>query len=189
MFRFKFTLREMTLIGVLAALVFAASMIQIMIPTPIDGTRIHLGNIMCLLAGFLLGPIGGGLAAGIGSMFYDFTNPIFIESAPYTLVFKFLMAFVCGVISWAGGAEAKKMRRNIIAACCGAIFYVILYLGKSFVTNVFFDRMEIQTVMISISTKAVISTINGIIAATVSVPLAKVVQQALLRSGVYPQNR
>ena len=187
--KFSFSLREMTLVGVLAALVFAASMLQIMIPTPIDGTRIHLGNVMCLLSGLLLGPVGGGLAAGIGSMFFDFTNPIFIESAPYTLVFKFLMAFVCGIISWSGRAEARNTKRNIAAACCGATLYVILYLSKSFVFNVYFDRMEMATVMISISTKAVTSTINGIIAATVSVPLAKVVQRALKNTGVYQKQQ
>jgi len=187
MFKFKFTLREMTLVGVLAALVFAASMLQIMIPTPIDGTRIHLGNVMCLLSGFILGPIGGGLAAGIGSMFYDFTNPLFIESAPYTFVFKFLMAFVCGVISWAGNAGAKNTKRNIVAAICGAVTYIILYLGKSFVFNVFFDRLELQTVLVSLSTKAITSGINGIIAAAVSVPLVRIVRMALVRSGVQTQ--
>jgi len=36
-----------------------------------DISRIHLGNAFCLLAGFVMGPIGGGLASGIGAMLYD----------------------------------------------------------------------------------------------------------------------
>lgn len=52
---------------------------------------------VCLLSGFLLGPIGGGLSAGIGSALYDLTSPAYVTSAPFTFVFKFLMAWACGI--------------------------------------------------------------------------------------------
>lgn len=84
-------------VGVFAALVFVSNMVSIPIPVAIgDVSRIHLGNIFCLLSGFVLGPVGGGLAAGIGSALYDVTNPAYIASAPFTFVFKFLLAAVCG---------------------------------------------------------------------------------------------
>lgn len=66
-------------VALLGALVFVSSMLSVPIPVAIgDITRIHLGNIFCLLSGFLLGPVGGGLAAGIGSALYDLTNPAYI---------------------------------------------------------------------------------------------------------------
>ena len=62
--RGKKTIYQVAGIGVFAALVFVSSMISIPIPVAIGSvTRIHLGNIFCLLSGFILGPVGGGLAA------------------------------------------------------------------------------------------------------------------------------
>ncbi len=89
-------------VGIFAALVFVSNLISIPIPVAIgDVSRIHLGNIFCLLSGFVLGPVGGGLAAGIGSALYDVTNPAYIASAPFTFVFKFLLAAVCGWVAYA----------------------------------------------------------------------------------------
>jgi uncharacterized membrane protein len=177
----KFTVRDMAMIGVLTALVFAASWISINIPTPINSTRIHLGNVMCLLSGLILGPIPGGIAAGLGSMFFDFTNPLYISSAPFTLVFKFLMAFVCGKVARVNGAEACHTGQNILAAFLGQFTYVVLYLGKGFAEDYFFLRAELETVLIDVGTKAVTSGINGVIAVIVAVPLAAALRVALKR--------
>ena len=47
---------RVTLTAVFAALVFVSSMLSVPIPVAIgDVTRIHLGNIFCLLSGFVLG--------------------------------------------------------------------------------------------------------------------------------------
>ena len=58
---------------VVAALLTARTGIATMIikfPTPTFG-YIHLGDGFVLLCGVVLGPVGGALAAGIGSMFSD----------------------------------------------------------------------------------------------------------------------
>ena len=45
-------------VGIFAALVFVSNLISIPIPVAIgDVSRIHLGNIFCLLSGFVLGPV------------------------------------------------------------------------------------------------------------------------------------
>ena len=184
MLKRKFTVRDMALVGVLAALVFAGSMIQVPLPTALGNTRLHLGNVMCLLSGLLVGPVLGGFAAGFGSLFFDLTNPLYISSAPFTFVFKFAMAFLCGLIAWHAGAKAENWKRNILAACCGAVLYVMLYIGKNFVYNAYFLRMEAATVWLDLSSKAVISGINGIIAAIASTPLAAAVRAGLKRAGM-----
>ena len=70
----KKAIYRITLTAVFAALVFVSSMLSVPIPVAIgDVTRIHLGNIFCLLSGFVLGPLAGGLAAGLGSALYDLT--------------------------------------------------------------------------------------------------------------------
>ena len=54
---------------------------MIPISTGIDNTRIHLGNVLCLLSG-LLWRLAGRMAAGLGSAIFDLTNPLYIASHP-----------------------------------------------------------------------------------------------------------
>ncbi len=179
----KITVKQCAFVGVMAALVYAASAyLQIPIPTAIGSTRLHIGNVMCLLSGFLLGPVSGGLAAGIGSMFFDLLNPAYIISAPFTFVFKFLMAWVCGMI--VKRAEKPALLRCIIAAVIGAITYVVLYLGKSFIEDYFVLGLPIDAVVLTITQKGLVSTINGIIAAAVSVPLYLTLKPLLQRANL-----
>ena len=166
----KTTVRQTAFIGIMAALVYVTSaFLQINIPTAIGSTRLHMGNVMCLLSGLLLGPVQGGLAAGIGSAFFDLTNPLYIASTPFTFAFKFLMAFVCGIIAHKTGKE--RHGKTILAAVVGAVTYVILYLGKSFIEDYFVMGVPLNTVWLTVSQKGLVSTVNGIIAAAVSVPL------------------
>lgn len=176
-----FTTKKIVLAGVFAALVFAGSWIQIPMP---GETRLHLGNVMCLLSGFILGPVLGGLSAGIGSAFFDLTNPLYIRALPFTLVFKFLMAFVCGKIAWAGGAQGKKWSRNILAGVAGVLTYVLLYVGKNFVSDVYFSRMEIEAALINAKLKGTASGINALIAVVASVPLAQAIQAGLSKAKI-----
>ena len=174
------------MVGVMGALVFASNYLYVPLPA-IAGTtpRIHMGNIMCLLSGLILGPIPGGIAAGVGSLFFDLTNPLYVSSAPFTLVFKFLMAFVCGSIAWSRGMEAKSFKRNIFAGILGQLTYIILYLGKDLATNLFFNRVEVQTAMFSLAQKAVTSTINGIIAVVFAVPLSFALRKGLEQANLH----
>lgn len=166
----KFSVRQLAFVGIMAALVYATSAyLQIPIPTAIGSTRLHMGNVMCLLSGLLLGSLPGGLAAGIGSMFFDLTNPAYIASAPFTFAFKFLMAWVCGII--AGKSEPPKVWRCVLGAAIGAITYVILYLGKTFIEDHFVMGLALDAVLLTVAQKGLVSTVNGIIAAVVSVPL------------------
>ncbi|WP_322171264.1 ECF transporter S component [Acutalibacter caecimuris] len=165
--------------GVFAALVFVSNYLSVPIPVAIgDVSRIHLGNIFCLFSGFMLGPIGGGLAAGIGSALYDLTNPAYIMSAPFTFLFKFLLAAVCGWIANAHGAHGEKHGQNILAAVCGSLVYMVLYLGKSFVQGLLLGS-AMEAVLVSVGTKLVTSSINAAIAVVISVPLYTVIQLAL----------
>lgn len=181
----KFSMYDVIGVGFMAALVFAASQISIAIPSILGITRIHLGNAFCLLAGFLLGGVRGGLAAGLGSMLYDFTNPAYISSAPITFINKFMMGYVCGLISYSGKAQGKIFKKNIIAGIAGALTYVFLYLSKTFISDVFFLRAEMETALIDISTKAPVSLTNAAIAVIISVPAATILSKALQNTDLF----
>lgn len=166
----KLSIRQVAFMGIMAALVYVTSaFLQINIPTAIGSTRLHMGNVMCLLSGLLLGPLQGGLAAGLGSMFFDLTNPLYIASAPFTFVFKFVMAWICGMIAHKCGREV--LWKTMLGAAVGAIVYVILYLSKSFLEDYFVMGIPVHTVWLTVTQKGLVSAVNGIIAAVVSVPL------------------
>ena len=59
----KNSIYKIVTVGLLGALVFVSNYLSFPIPVPVgDISRIHLGNAFCLLAGFVMGPIGGGIA-------------------------------------------------------------------------------------------------------------------------------
>ncbi len=174
----KITLKEIARIGLMAAAVYVASaFLQIPIPTAIDNTRLHMGNVMCLLAGMLLGPLQGGFAAGIGSMFFDLTNPAYITSAPFTFAFKFVMAWLCG--KSISGSSAHMRRRYILGGIAGAFAYVVLYLSKSFIEHRFLLGLPMEAVMLTIAQKAVVSSVNAVVACLVAVPLGLALRASL----------
>lgn len=180
----KITVYYIAMVAVFAALVFAANWLSFPIPVAVGNiSRIHLGNVFCLLCGFILDPISGGLASGIGAALYDLMNPAYIASAPFTFIFKFLLAAVCGWVARAGGRKAENHGWNIFAAVSGSLTYMILYLGKSFVQSLLLGS-EMGTVLTSLATKAATSGVNAVLAVVISVPLCAAVRAALKKSGL-----
>ncbi|MBC8547643.1 ECF transporter S component [Clostridiaceae bacterium NSJ-31] len=179
----KFSTYDLVVVGVLAALIFVCTMfIKIgPIPTPVGATQIKVANALCLMGGMLFGGVRGGLAAGIGSMFFDLLNPAFVESAPYTLVFFFLMAFVCGVVSHLGGRAGKDWRYNLLGAIAGQVTYLILNFGKKILLLVLAGSTFGAAAACAVSFAT--SCINAVIAVILSVLLAPVLRSALVRAG------
>lgn len=172
----------MSAVGLMAALVFASSYISINIPTILGVSRIHFGNAFCLLSGLLLGGLPGGLAAGIGSCFFDLTNPLYISSAPFTFVFKFLLGWVAGRISHSGGHKAESRGRNLIACICGALTYALLYVAKNFLEDTLFLKTEMETALIDAGQKGITSLVNAAIAVVLATLLWPMIRSAIGRT-------
>ena len=85
------TTKRIVTASMLAALCCVATMI-IKIPSPLKG-YINLGDCVVLLSGWLLSPLYGFLAAGIGSALADVFSR-YIAYAPATFVIKGLMATI-----------------------------------------------------------------------------------------------
>lgn len=173
----KVSTRKITMIGVMAALVFVGNWIQI--PLPSIESRIHVANVLCLLSGFLLGPVAGGLSAGIGSGLFDLLNPLFVKDALFTVAFKFLMAFVCGKIAWSGKGKLDGSNQTLLAAIAGASTYLVLHITRKFLTDLFFSHMELQAALITNGQRLLTSGLNAVIAVVVSVILAKILCRVL----------
>lgn len=176
----KFTVRDLAEIGVLAALVFVATyFIKIgPIPTPAGPTMLKTGNAVCLIGAILFGKVKGGLAAGIGSALFDLTNPAFVADAPFTFIFFFIMAFVCGAVSHVGGNTGANKKWNTIGAACGAFTYLVLHLGKSFITLVL-EGSGAAAALAACGTKFITSGFNAVFAVVVAAILTPIFHKAL----------
>ena len=103
--------KNLTLMALFTALVVIGSRIYV---GTHDTFRFHLGNSMCLLAAFLMPALHAGIASGVGSMLFDI---LFYTSGPaclITLVTKFVMGYVAGVVF-------EKSKSAILAGTIGEI--------------------------------------------------------------------
>ena len=143
------------------ALVFLVTL-SVRIPSPIGG-YIHIADALVLLGAWLLGPIEGLIAAGLGSAFADFYSGAALF-APGSLVIKALMA----VIAWfvfkiLPGKRMHPAVRRLIAAIiaelwmvAGYYVYEIIVLGPSAVLAVpgNFVQAGVSVVFVMILTAA-----------------------------------
>lgn len=109
----------------MAALCCIGTMI-IQVPSPTGG-YIHLGDGIVLLSGIILGPIYGGLAAGIGSMLADILSG-YVHYAIATLIIKALAAVIgSSVYALLISKKPLKSISVIIAGTCGGIIVTLGY--------------------------------------------------------------
>ena len=175
----RFSVRQLAAVGLLSALVFVFSWVQIPIG---DVARIHLGNVFCALSGLLFGPLVGGLASGFGSMLFDFTNPAYIAESWIPFLTKFFIGFLAGLIACRG--KTHTLRRDLVGAGVGSAAYVVLYLFKSFVVMYLVEGQALQAVQVQLVTKGVTSVINGVLAVAASAVLVQAIRPSLERAGV-----
>ena len=158
---------NITFMAMMAAMVYVVTLFRF----PLLGSKVHFANAVCLLSGILLGPVQGGLAAGIGSALYDaLAGGYDIVNVLITLVSKFAMAWVCGLIIEKSGDRRDRADRTVIACVCGALTYVALYMLKTFIYNKFVYGYPIDAVGATMVAKLIPSLINAG-AAVVAAPL------------------
>ena len=122
-----FSLYDIVMIGLMAAVVFVVTMfLSIRIPTPTGTTMIKLANAFVLLCGLLLGPVRGGLAAGIGSMMADLIGG-YMAWVPGTFAIKALTALLGGWLYHR--MTGKGMNTITRVVLCGIPAEIIMDLG------------------------------------------------------------
>ena len=100
----------------------------IQVPSPMSG-YVNLGDAMVLLSAWILGPVYGTAAAGIGSMLADLLSG-YAYYAPGTLIIKCLMAFVAAQVFLALKDKAKgKHFAKVVSGLLAEIIMVVGYFG------------------------------------------------------------
>ena len=107
--------------ALLASLVCVATMI-IKIPSPLKG-YINLGDCVVLLSGWILSPVYGFLAAGVGSGLADIFSGYAIY-APATFIIKGLMALVAHFVFKMMGKRLPALPSRIISGTLSEIVMV-----------------------------------------------------------------
>lgn len=122
--------KTMVITALFAALTCVATMV-IKIPTPTMG-YVHPGDSLVVLCGVMLGPVTGGLAAGIGSMLADIFSGYLIYAIP-TLIIKAVTAVIAGVVF-------QKLRKMsvppLFALAVGSVLAEINMVAGYFVNKV-----------------------------------------------------
>ncbi len=169
--------------AMMTAIVFAGNFLRITMPVPIGGvTSFTLANILCALSGILLGPLYGFLAAGLGSCFYDFTNPAYVMEAPITLFTKGMYGLVAGLVLYYLFKDAKeKYGPQVAATACAAIGYMVLYVIKNYFYNAMYlgeltEPVQCWAVVVS---KIPATITNGVIAIVFAPILGVALMKAL----------
>ncbi len=116
--------KKLVIAALLAALVCVATMV-IKIPSPLKG-YINLGDCVVLVAGWMLSPTYGFLAAGLGSALADLFSG-YVTYAPATFVIKGLMALIVFYVFKLLNTKIGKLPSRIISGIAAEIMMVLGY--------------------------------------------------------------
>ena len=133
------TTKKLVMTALFMALTMVATMF-IRIPLPLG--YVNLGDVFVLLSVFILGPVYGTIAAGIGSGLADLFG--YITYAPGTLIIKSAMALVAWLIyKLLSKATGKEMLGEIVGGILGAL---VMATGYFFYEIMFFTTAGVAIV-------------------------------------------
>lgn len=113
---------RLVMTGLFMAMTCVATMVLV-VPSPTGG-YMNLGDAIVLLGAFLLGPVYGGLAGGIGAALADLLAG-YAMYAPATLGIKILMGLAAGLLYRCIG-KRRKMAGLVV---CGVVAESIMVIG------------------------------------------------------------
>ena len=174
--------RKIVLCALLSALTFVGTSI-IRIPTPTTG-YIHPGDSFVLLSGLLLGPLWGGLAAGVGSMLSDLLGG-YLVYAPATFAIKTMVAVICAQIFQAL-IKRKVFSYDLPGLVPAGIVAEIFMVTGYFIFEIFLlavlNQTDITSGLIAAAAGVVPNLIQGLFGVILSVVLYPILKKALERT-------
>jgi len=173
-------LLQIVFAGVMAAMVYVVTLFRF----PLLGSKVHFANAVCLVSGMLLGPVQGGIAAGLGSALYDAFSGYDLINVLITFVSKYAMAWVCGALLRREGRHLRRLDHTVLACVCGALTYVALYMLKTYVYQRLVYGFPLETVGATMVSKLIPSLINAGVAIVAAPVFYHAVLPALRATGL-----
>ena len=180
-----------TITAMMIALCYVgANFIKIDIPTPFGYTKFHLGNTFCILGSLMLGGIYGGLAGAIGMSIGDLLDPLYVASAPKTIILKFLMGFIAGTMAYKVFHIDDKNIRNrtlkiYLSAGIGTFANIILEPCISWFYYLYILGMSDKAAGAFAATKFLTITVNAILATLIAPTIYLVLEKRLGNSDIF----
>ena len=154
----------MVLTALFAAMTCVATL-SLHIPTPGTGGYIHPGDALVVLSGILLGPIYGGLAAGLGSCLSDLLSGYMIY-VPITFIVKAVIAIVCYFVYHKLLAKVSSVIVKGIITGCFSTFLVAA--GYCFFEYFIYGAGAFASIPANL-----IQGVSGLVISTLLLPLLK----------------
>ena len=157
---------QLVLASLFAALTYVMTMV-VQVPSPMQG-YVNLGDCAVLLSAWLLGPLYGGAAAGIGSMLADLLSG-YAHYAPGTFAIKLAMAVAAALIFRALQSRAShnlllsQAVSGVVAETImvvGYFGYASLWLGKGLAAAASIPGNIVQGVFGLVTAIAVYAVLN-----------------------------
>ena len=126
----KLTVRGMASVGLMIAIVTAATF-AVKIPSPMSG-YVNLGDCFVLLSGWLLGPLWGFVAGGLGSALADVLGGYMLY-VPGTFIIKGAMALIAALFVRRHDSRPRRLLGGLAAESAmvlGYFGYAALLLGR-----------------------------------------------------------
>lgn len=128
----RFSTRDLTSIGLFAALSFVALYIKIDIPSPVGKPFLHMGNMFTILAALLFGGIIGGASGSIGMGLWDILNG-YASTVYKTFILKFGIGFFVGLVASKGQQKDAKSPIKVLALA--SAFFLFLGALLAFIAH------------------------------------------------------
>lgn len=119
-------IRKLVLAALMAALCTIMTMV-IQVPSPMQG-YVNLGDCAVLMSAWVLGPLYGGAAAGIGSALADLLSG-YAHYVPGTFAIKLVMAVAAALIFRAATKKGLSASSVLGQIAGGVVAEVIMVLG------------------------------------------------------------
>lgn len=181
--RHERTLR-LCFLGIMAAMIYVVNYFRI----PFMGTSLHLTNGLCAIAGLVLGPVGGFLSAGMGSMLFDVTSGYDVAGCVITFISKGAIGLVTGLIAFraahANRLESRQVLTIVLGTAAGVLVYVALYMLKTFAFGLWVNGLTMDATLLKMGTKLPGSLINAAFACIVCPVLYLPLKPALQHAGI-----
>jgi len=156
------------LLAIMAALTTVATAVLV-VPFPSTQGYFNLGDSLVMISGFLLGPIGGFFAGGVGSAMADVVLG-FPGYAPITFIAKGLEGLAVGLLSFRTSRSRKISAWDILGLLLGSAAMLLGYLlGEMFILGYTFEVAVLELITINS-----IQVITGSIATVLVGPLLRV---------------
>lgn len=136
-----------SLLAILTALT-TVSTIVLIVPFPTTAGYFNLGDVLVMLSGFLLGPLGGFFAGGVGSAIADLI--VAPQYAPITLVAKGLEGMFVGLLSAKTIQENRISTWDVTGVALASITMMLGYLlGEIFILNYSFGAALAELITVN----------------------------------------